>query len=706
MAAVATLLIDNYDSYTFNLFQLLAQVIGEEPVVVRNDELAWDVLAREPWERIVLSPGPGRPERERDLGICRDALLQGEVPVLGVCLGHQGLAHVRGAAVVPAAQIVHGLISPVFHCGEGLFSGIPQGFRAVRYHSLVVEPALPPELEAIAWSDDGTVMAIRDRTGRAWGVQFHPESIGTEHGEQLISNFVALSPGRSPGARADLPTTVVPRGRAALRDRATVRVHHRVLDAMPDAESAFAAIFGEQEHAFWLDSSLVDPKLSRCSFMGAAMGPLGAEVRYDVAERRLTVTRAGRSEVLDETVFSYLSRELARLHTVGPELPFDFNGGFVGYLGYECKADCGAAHAHDAELPDAFLLLADRVLAFDHELGRVHLLALTPASGGDTGAERWLRETHRTLATLRPLAEPATADRALAAPSFALSRERAHHLANVEACKRLLEAGESYEICLTNRIVLPAVEDTFGLYRILRRVNPAPYASYLRMREGAVLSSSPERFLRVRRDRSVETKPIKGTAARRADPRADDAARDALLRSPKDRAEHLMIVDLLRNDLGRVSQVGSVYVARLMDVESYEGVHQMVSTIRGLLREDVDLVDCIRATFPGGSMTGAPKLRTMEILDGLEGSARGVYSGALGYLALDGTADLSIVIRTIVAMPRAASIGCGGAIVMLSEAQDEYDEMLLKAQPLLDAVAIATGVAAAPSAAREPLSGR
>ncbi|MEJ7825945.1 MAG: aminodeoxychorismate synthase component I [Solirubrobacteraceae bacterium] len=703
---MATLLIDNYDSYTFNLFQLLAQVIGEEPVVVRNDELAWDVLAREPWERIVLSPGPGRPERERDFGICRDALLQAEVPVLGVCLGHQGLAHVRGAAVVPAAQIVHGLISPVFHCGEGLFSGIPQGFRAVRYHSLVVEPALPPELEAIAWSDDGTVMAIRDRAGRAWGVQFHPESIGTEHGERLISNFVALSSGRSPGARADLPITVVPRGRGALRDGATVRVHHRVLDAMPDAESAFAAIFGEQEHAFWLDSSLVDPKLSRCSFMGAALGSLGAEVRYDVAERRLTVTRAGRSEVLDETVFSYLSRELARLHTVGPQLPFDFNGGFVGYLGYECKADCGAARAHDAELPDAFLLLADRVLAFDHEQGRVHLLALTPASGGDGGAERWLRETHRALATLRPLAEPATADREQAAPSFALSRERAHHLANVEACKRLLEAGESYEICLTNRIVLPAVEDTFGLYRILRRVNPAPYGSYLRMREGAVLSSSPERFLRVRRDRSVETKPIKGTAARRADPRADDAARDALLRSPKDRAEHLMIVDLLRNDLGRVSQVGSVYVARLMDVESYEGVHQMVSTIRGLLREDVDLVDCIRATFPGGSMTGAPKLRTMEILDGLEGSARGVYSGALGYLALNGTADLSIVIRTIVATPRGASIGCGGAIVMLSEAQDEYDEMLLKAQPLLEAVAIATGAAAAPSAAREPLSGR
>ncbi|MEA2192704.1 MAG: para-aminobenzoate synthetase, partial [Solirubrobacteraceae bacterium] len=203
---MATLLIDNYDSYTFNLYQLLARVIGERPVVVRNDEIDPDLLTGEPWDRIVVSPGPGRPERERDLGIGGAALTQGEVPVLGVCLGHQGLAHVRGGSVVRSAEIVHGRISQVFHAGDGLFAGMAQGFRAVRYHSLVVDPALPPELEAIAWADDGTLMAICDRERRAWGVQFHPESAGTEHGERLISNFLALTParrraGRRPGLR-------------------------------------------------------------------------------------------------------------------------------------------------------------------------------------------------------------------------------------------------------------------------------------------------------------------------------------------------------------------------------------------------------------------------------------------------------------------------------------------------------------------------
>jgi para-aminobenzoate synthetase len=682
---MTTLLIDNYDSYTFNLYQLIAAVAGEEPVVVRNDELPWSRLARHRWDRIVISPGPGRPERARDLGVGRDALTQDDVPVLGVCLGHQGLAHVRGADVVRGAEIVHGRISAVFHRADGLFAGIPQGFRAVRYHSLVVEPALPAELEALAWADDGTVMAIRDRRRPAWGVQFHPESIGTEHGERLMSNFLALAPARRPARRS------APRPRAAATATGELRVHHRVVDGTPDAEAAFAALFGDRAHAFWLDSSLVDPKLSRFSFMGAALGGAGATVRYDVQDRRVTVSSAGGERVHDETLFDYLARELARLHTASPELPFDLNGGFVGYLGYECKADCGGAAAHRAELPDALLVLADRIVAIDHELAETHLLALCDGEPAEAGAaERWIGDTAAALGRLPALGAPPLADHEQAALEFRLRRGREHYLANIETCKALLAAGESYEICLTNTIALPAPRDTFELYRVLRRVNPAPYSAYLRMREGAVLSSSPERFLRVRRDRSVETKPIKGTARRATGHDADVLARDRLARSPKDRAEHLMIVDLLRNDLGRVAQIGSVHVPTLMDVESYETVHQLVSTIRGRLRDDVDVVDCLRATFPGGSMTGAPKLRTMEIIDALEGAPRGVYSGALGYLALNGTADLSIVIRTLVATAAGATIGSGGAIVMLSDAEDEYDEMLLKAQPLLDAMSRAS----------------
>jgi para-aminobenzoate synthetase len=527
-----------------------------------------------------------------------------------------------------------------------------------------------------------------------------------------MANFVALTPGRRRrGSRRALPhSTIVPGGRAPACSSGAVRISHRVLDGARDAEGAFASLFGDCAHAFWLDSSRVDPALSRFSFMGAALGELGAEVRYHVGGSQLTVTRAAGTgaqagSVRREPLLRYLSRELARLHTAGPQLPFDLNGGFVGYLGYELKADCGAAAAHEAELPDAFLLLADRLVVIDHELEQTHVLALSDGSAnGRAGAEAWLGATAATLDDLPMLGDPLMLDHGAAALAFALARGREHYMANIETCKRLLESGESYEICLTNALTLPALRDPFETYRVLRRVNPAPYSAYLRMREGAVLSSSPERFLRVTRDRTVEAKPIKGTARRHADADADAAARDALARSPKERAEHLMIVDLLRNDIGLVSQIGSVHVPTLMDVESYETVHQLVSTIRGRLREDVDVVDAVRATFPGGSMTGAPKLRTMEIIDALEGAPRGVYSGALGYLALNGTADLSIVIRTLVATEAGATIGSGGAIVMLSDAEDEYDEMLLKAQPLLDAVSLSgeaqTGPAQRPDAAQ------
>jgi para-aminobenzoate synthetase len=241
-------------------------------------------------------------------------------------------------------------------------------------------------------------------------------------------------------------------------------------------------------------------------------------------------------------------------------------------------------------------------------------------------------------------------------------------------------------VCLTTELRSAATVDPFAAYRSLRARNPAPFAAFLRFGDLAILSSSPERFLRVDRDRGVESKPIKGTTARSADPAQDARRRDALRRSADFRAENLMIADLVRNDLGRVSELGSIHVPGLMVVESHATVHQLVSVVRGTLRAGVGAVDAVRASFPGGSMTGAPKLRTMEIIDEVEGRARGVYSGALGFLSVNGTADLNIVIRTLVATPSGMSIGTGGAILAGSDPEAEYAEMLLKAAAVLDAV--------------------
>jgi para-aminobenzoate synthetase len=377
------------------------------------------------------------------------------------------------------------------------------------------------------------------------------------------------------------------------------------------------------------------------------------------------------------------------------ELPFDFNCGFVGYFGYELKADCDGDPAHRSTLPDAAFVFADRLIAFDHVEKATYLLCLTDAAHAAQGV-RWLRRTRKRLAALPALDLPAPAPHQPPL-EFHLSRSYEHYLDDIRRIKDHLRDGETYEVCLTNRIITSVAPDPLPLYRILRNINPAPFSSYLRFGDAAVVSSSPERFLSVSRDRWVEAKPIKGTIRRGRTPEEDRQLGESLRTSEKNRAENLMIADLLRNDLGVVCEIGSVHVPHLMAIESYQTVHQLVTTVRGRLREDLAAADCVQACFPGGSMTGAPKKRTMQIIDELEGEARGVYSGAIGYLGLGGASDLNIVIRTIVMDGRTTSIGAGGAIVMQSDPDDEFQEMLLKAEALMRAIALSVGAETAPT---------
>ncbi len=552
-----TLLIDNYDSFTFNLFHLLGEVNGDEPIVVRNDELTWDEVVALAVDNVVISPGPGRPEQRRDVGVSLDVLRRAEVPVLGVCLGHQALAHVTGGAIDHAPTVMHGRLSEIHHDGRGLFAGIPQGFAAVRYHSLAVG-AVPATLRVTAWTPEEVVMGLAHRSRPLWGVQFHPESISTEHGGALLRNFRDLTYAqrrRSPRA-----------ARPATRTTAGPRVHHRTLPAWSDPEAVFVALYGDRDHAVWLDSARAEPGLARFSFMGAPDGPLGRVVRYDVATGVLSVDRAGEREELRESVLGYCERELSRLRADAPELPFDFTCGFAGYLGYELKAELGGTLAHRSPLPDAALVFCDRVIAFDHDERRVHLLALADATGAGA-AEAWLATIERRLDGLDRPAPPAPA--VPGALRFAAREGRDAYLANIGACLHEIVEGETYEVCLTTELRSDGAIEPLAAYRSLRARNPAPHAALLRLGDVSVLSSSPERYLRVDRERIVESKPIKGTAPRAAHP-AEDAYRAAALRDDdKSRAENLMIVDLVRNDLGRVCALGTVTVPARTVVTSW-----------------------------------------------------------------------------------------------------------------------------------------
>jgi aminodeoxychorismate synthase component I len=449
-------------------------------------------------------------------------------------------------------------------------------------------------------------------------------------------------------------------------------LHCRELAGVVDAERAFEVLFGSSRWAFWLDSSLVDGP-ARYSLLGDAGGPHG-----DILQVRVT-DLADVADLTDRgsgTVFDALERRLAdRAVRVPDDLPAALACGYVGYFGYELKAYDGLATPHDAPLPDATWLSATRYAVIDHRDGRTWVCELT----ADTEPPRWIDVAVTRLRGLPDVENPLDMPEAGVDPAPWLARPRDRYLADVETCLDRLRAGESYEICLTNSVELPFDRDPWLLYRRLRRINPAPYAAFLRLGDAHVLSASPERFLTVDAERHVESRPIKGTAARAADPGIDALLGKELASNAKTQAENLMIVDLLRNDLGRVCEPGTIGVPAFLALESYATVHQLVSTVRGRLRPGVSAVQAARACFPPGSMTGAPKLRTMEILDELEGRPRGIYSGAVGHFGLAGTADLSVVIRTAVVHAGLLTVGAGGAIVLDSDPEEEYDEMLLKA---------------------------
>ncbi|UIX31321.1 aminodeoxychorismate synthase component I [Streptomyces sp. GQFP] len=698
-----TLLIDNYDSYTYNLFQLIAEVNGEEPVVIRNDAptSAFDTLAE--FDNVVVSPGPGHPAAPRDFGISARVLAESPIPVLGVCLGHQGIALGEQGRIVPAPEPRHGHLSTIRHDEQDLFKGLPQNFTAVRYHSLAVREPLPETLQATAWSEDGVLMGLRHRTRPLWGVQFHPESVLTEYGRRMLMNFRNLTADRAhklrtkntavtrraaamPEASAASPARMprIPAQRRSSPQRPTHRLHTRRIATAVDTEAAFGRMYAGSPRAFWLDSSQVEEGRSRFSFFGDGSGPLAEFVRYDVTSGVCEIERAGRpSRKVKASVFDYLKRKLISRQVDATGLPFDFTGGYVGYFGYETKADCGASpNVHQAQTPDACWLFADRLIAVDHQEGYTYAVCLAEDTPQATlEAADWLDTALAQLTFVvaeQPLPSVPSVEPDPAAAEPWLVRDRDTYLADIAACQRELKAGTSYEVCLTNAARMPAPPDAYDYYRVLRRVNPAPYAAFLRFGDLDVAGSSPERFLRITRDGMAEARPIKGTAPRGHAPEEDDALRDSLAADDKTRAENLMIVDLLRNDLGQVCRTGTVRVSRLMVAETYATVHQLVSYVEGQLREGTDAVDAVRACFPGGSMTGAPKLRTMEIIDSLETEARGVYSGALGYLGCSGGADLSIVIRTAVLADGEMQLGAGGAIVLGSDPVAEYDEMLLK----------------------------
>jgi len=394
-------------------------------------------------------------------------------------------------------------------------------------------------------------------------------------------------------------------------------------------------------------------------------------------------------------IWQVLARALRPIASTQPGAP-PYGPGWIGYVGYEIGRlieRLPSRAVADTALPDLRLAFYDAVLVADTRTGNAWLVELkfgAPAPREAGAAAGRLRELLARGDARDRAGCPAPQAKPRGKPFDARSNFTPDQYRQaVGRCVEYIAAGDIFQVNLSQRFEIPDAPDARDVYRVLRRRNPACYAGYVEFAAGtrrcAVLSSSPELFLRVR-GRSIVTRPIKGTRRRPGRPRADAAMRTDLVKSPKDNAELAMIVDLLRNDLGRVCQYGTIRVAEPATLEDHPTVFHLVATVTGELRPDVGAAELLQATFPGGSITGAPKIRAMEIIDELEGVARGVYTGCLGIVTACGDCEWNIAIRTIVYDGSRALIQAGGGIVADSSPQGEYEETLHKARALLEAV--------------------
>ncbi|MET1156031.1 aminodeoxychorismate synthase component I [Arthrobacter sp.] len=480
--------------------------------------------------------------------------------------------------------------------------------------------------------------------------------------------------------------------------REGVRLLAERVDAYPDAESTYRRLYSGSVRSVWLDSSNVHEAAdrNRVSIMADDGGSFG-----QWAEHRSGTTLVGQHNTtarISGGFFRWLDSVWGhRPATASEDAPGGFALGWLGYLGYELKRETGGKDTgapvqdrlqDNRTAPDAALLFAGRAVLLDHVRQCTWLLALAGPSHTGEAAE-WIAGTAAVIGTLPKASGPPRGQaRPPAGLVFQPRDSREAYLAKILEAQAEIGEGNTYEVCLTTQLHATAAEplDPLDTYLALRRRNPAPFASLLRFGTLTVASTSPERFLSIAADGGLRAEPIKGTRRRLADPDADAAVVQELAGSVKDRAENIMIVDLLRNDLSHFAIPGSLQVSRLCAIESYATVHQMVSTIDAQLLPGAVRAEAVAAAFPAGSMTGAPKISTMDILDRLETGPRGVYSGAVGYFSLDGAADLSVVIRTLVMDGNRLSLGVGGAITADSVPDDEWDEVRTKAFGVLSAL--------------------
>lgn len=705
------LLIDNYDSFTYNVYQYLLE-LNHEVKVIRNDKITLEEIKKQAPDAIFLSPGPKTP---REAGICIPVIKEfaGKISIFGICLGHQAIGEAFGGIITYASKLMHGKTSRIISFGRGIMKELPNSFIATRYHSLVIKKdTLPDCLEITCESEDGEIMGVRHKEYNIEGVQFHPESIMTEYGKEMLKAFldrtekIILEGNNESIVKKDTLKINTLEKDDDVKEKLPIYQYVEELDYDFDAFSVFKKLqerFG-RKNCFLLES-VSGPKID-CTRTTIGLFPQ-FEILLDNSNMKINASNEEWEKFLNNLykdkyvnsngqynigadkfskIFKMLSACMETNKRHNKNLTID--NGLAGYFSYEYLhyiENIAKKLENPLGLAEVHLKYFPVLLQIEHEKNEFMIIE-------NRLKDVAIKETDEIFKVLEQYkkdneaAEDKYESKEL--PSYLIKSNitKETYLKNVEKAKKYIYEGDIFQVQLGQRICIEKEADATELYGALKRINPSPYMFYWDNGDYQLIGDSPELQLRIDNGK-IMIRPIAGTSKGKG---TDEKSRNEILtnfkKDAKENAEHIMLVDLARNDIGTMASKGSVQVSQLMNVEEFSHVFHLTSTVVGELSPGLNSMEVFEYTFPAGTLTGAPKIRAMEIISELESEIRGPYGGAFGFFDFGGNIVSSIIIRTILKKQNKLYIQASAGIVADSVPESEWEETFYKMRGVRQAI--------------------
>lgn len=696
------LLIDNYDSFTFNVYQYLLE-LGNDVITYRNDEITIEEIKELDPQVIFISPGPKSPS---EAGICIEVIknFKGKKPIFGVCLGHQAIGEAFGGKIIHAKSLFHGKTSKISTFDKGVMSNFKEGFIATRYHSLIIERETMPDcLEITCETEDGQIMGVKHKEYNIEGVQFHPESIMTEYGREMFKAFLDRCK-KEQGVQEEVSKIKVEKSfkKAAVKfeniQTKEVKQYAKKVTTAKNMFDIFKLIQNSngEENSTMLES-VTGPKAD-CNSTYIGVNPQFELIIKDF-KMYIKSKKNGIKEAFVNNLQSIYNKEKDYFDLTGIKFSHIFkvitsmfilnkkheeeaaiNNGLVGYFGYEYLHSLEKIQRTNKDvlnLPDVhlkyFLTIVQRAVDSSEVLVINNCL--------DEEDTKYLDEIIKVIGEGTVNEETSTKVNEEEI-NYAYNMTREDFLAKVDVAKKYILDGDIFQVQIGRRMHVKKNINPIKLYEKLREINPSPYMFYWNSGDYNLISNSPELQLKVEND-DVLIRPIAGTSKGKGSNEAErNYLRDELVNNEKEQAEHIMLVDLARNDIGTVAVKNTVNVSKLMVVEEFSNVFHLVSSVEGRISKEVNTMELFENTFPAGTLTGAPKVRAMEIIEELEDEVRGPYGGAFGLFDFNGNIISSIIIRTVLRKGEDLYLQASAGIVADSISENECNEIEHKTNAL------------------------